>query len=127
MENSTKQNLIEQYIEAYNNFDVEGMLAGLHNDVVFKNIANGEINLQTDGIEAFRNQAEQAKAFFSERTQTITSIRFDESETEVEIDYIAILAMDLPNGMKTGDRLELKGKSIFRFLDGKIIEIQDIS
>lgn len=127
MENSAKQNLIERYIEAYNNFDVEGMLAGLHHNIVFKNIANGEINLQTDGIEAFRNQAEQTKAFFSERTQTITSIRFDESETEVGIDYVGILAIDLPNGMKIGDKLELKGKSIFRFSDGKIIEIQDIS
>jgi ketosteroid isomerase-like protein len=127
MEDSAKQNFIERYIGAYNNFDVDGMLAGLHNDVVFKNITNGEINLQTDGIEAFRSQAEQAKAFFSERTQTITSIRFGESQTEVDIDYIAILAIDLPNGMKIGDKLELKGKSIFRFSDGKIIDIQDIS
>lgn len=44
-----------------------------------------------------------------------------------EIDYSATLATDLPNGLKKGHKIELKGKSIFKFLDNKIIELIDIS
>ena len=43
------------------------------------------------------------------------------------IDYRATVAMELPNGLKPGDTLRLQGKSIFRFDDGKIISIEDIS
>ena len=48
-------------------------------------------------------------------------------ETEIEIDYYAVLGMDFPNGLKRGDELKLKGKSIFKFLNDKIIKLTDIS
>jgi len=35
--------------------------------------------------------------------------------------------MDLPNGLKKGESLELKGQSIFHFKEQEIIKIQDIS
>ncbi|MBT30762.1 MAG: hypothetical protein CMO01_13975 [Thalassobius sp.] len=126
-ETPTKKEMIENYIQGYNSFDVKVMLRDLHHDVVFKNIANGEVTLETEGFEAFKNQAEHTKSFFTEREQKILSFDEKEDSIEIAIDYTGKLAIDLPEGFKTGDTLNLKGKSIFNFKDDKIIEIQDIS
>ncbi|UZR94191.1 nuclear transport factor 2 family protein [Chondrinema litorale] len=123
----TKKEMIENYIQGYNSFDVKVMLRDLHHDVVFKNIANGEVTLETEGFEAFKNQAEQAKSFFTEREQKIMSFDEKEDYIEIAIDYTGKLAIDLPDGLKIGDTLNLKGKSVFHFKDDKIITIQDIS
>lgn len=123
----TKRQIIENYIAAYNNFDVENMLKDMDENIVFRNISGGEINLETNGIDELRLQAEQAKALFTEREQKITRLEFGENKIEVEIAYRATLAADLPNGMKKGDKIELNGKSSFRFAGDKIIEIEDIS
>lgn len=127
MNETEKINLIENYVRAYNEFDIEEMLSNLHDRIIFKNISNNETTLELNGIEAFRNQAQQAVGFFAEREQKITNFDCREDVCEIEIDYNATLASDLPNGLKAGDKIELKGKSIFRFAGDKIIEIQDIS
>jgi hypothetical protein len=127
MKNKLYLGIIENYIQAYNQFDINGMLSDMHDEVRFENISNGEITLSTKGIIELRNQAEQAKKIFKEREQKITNITFYEDEVEVAIDYSGILAVDIPNGPKAGDKIELKGKSIFRFENDKIIELKDIS
>jgi hypothetical protein len=119
--------IIQNYVDAYNNFDVEGMLKDLHDNVIFKNISNGEVNLTTNGKTAFEEQAFQAKHFFKTRQQTITKTVFNDEFVEVAIDYQGVIAIDLPNGLKENDKIELQGKSIFKFMDNKIIEINDIS
>ncbi len=118
---------MENYIRAYNRFDVEGMTADLSDNVVFKNISNGETTLELEGLDAFRKQAEFAATLFSEREQTIEKIVFTEAGCEIDIDYQAKLAADLPNGLRAGEKINLKGKSKFRFANGKIIEILDMS
>lgn len=119
--------IIENYIDAYNSFDIDRMLSDMHDDIKFENVSNGEVNLATNGIEELRNQAELARRLFRERKQTITDIKFNADRVEVKIDYRGILAVDFSNELKTGDVIELKGSSVFRFKDNKIIEIKDIS
>lgn len=122
-----KKKIIENYINAYNNFDIENMLKDLDKDMIFRNFSNGEVNLMTNGIDEFRIQAEQAKNLFSHREQKINGVKFGETEVEVEISYNGTLATDLPSGLKRGSKIELDGKSIFRFAGDKIIELEDIS
>lgn len=122
----THLDLIRNYINAYNTYDVAGMTANLHNDIVFEHITNGEVVLSLHGLEAFRRQAEQAVRFFNQRKQTITSITEAADRVEVTIAYTAIAAMDLPNGLKAGDAVNLQGQSIFRFAGDKVIRITDI-
>lgn len=124
---TNREQIIKNYIEGYNQFDVEKMIADLSNDIIFENVTNGEVNMSLNGIEQFKEQAEQAKNYFSSRTQTITTFHHFESITEIEIDYQAVLAMNFPNGMKQGDELNLKGKSVFEFSDDKISKLIDIS
>ena len=118
---------VEDYIKAYNNFDIEGMKGHLHQDIIFENITNGEVDLRTNGIAEFSVQAEKAKAYFTERKQTIEGWNFLGDKVVIEIDYEGILAIDLPNGAEKGDTLALKGQSEFKFDEGKIISIKDMS
>ncbi|OON67880.1 hypothetical protein B0919_16465 [Hymenobacter sp. CRA2] len=119
--------IVQQYLDAYNRFDVAGMLQPLHEDVVFRNIAAGEVTLTTTGRDAFRQQAEQATQYFTQREQRVTDWRVATGRVEVDIDYTAVLAVGLPNGLQPGDTLQLQGKSVFHLADGLIISIDDIS
>lgn len=122
-----REHIIKNYIEAYNQFDVNKMVADFDDNIVFENIQNGELNLSLTGLAAFKEQAEQAKAYFSKRTQTITSFAHCGNETEIEIDYRAVLGIDFPNGLKSGQELNLQGKSVFCFLEDRITKLTDIS
>jgi hypothetical protein len=122
-----REKMIENYIEGYNQFDIYKMVADFEYHIIFKNIQNDETNMSLIGLEEFKQQAEQAKTYFTTRAMTIKSFKHLDNETETEIDYYAILAIDLPNGLKKGQELNLKGKSIFKFLGNKISELTDIS
>lgn len=126
MEESQKQ-IIESYVNAYNNFDIDGMTQNLDENIVFENISSGKVDLRTEGLDDFKRQAESAKQYFKQRKQIIESWELSDSIVVINIDYKAILTIDLPNGLKSGDTLTLKGKSEFEFVDGKIKRISDKS
>ncbi|MFC0210992.1 nuclear transport factor 2 family protein [Paenibacillus chartarius] len=127
MDRKEIRGIIENYLEAYNSFDIESMVELLHKDIIFRNISNGEINTETRGIQAFRELAQQSSTMFSSRRQTITDYSVVNDKVEVGIDYEGILAVDFPNGLKIGDKLQLKGKSNFEITEGKILLIEDYS
>jgi hypothetical protein len=127
MTNELREKIIDNYIKAYNNFDVDSMLANVDESISFENISNGETNMTLAGIAAFKEQALQAAMLFKNRQQTVTAIEHSTDHIEVNIAYHAVLAIDLPNGMNAGDELNLTGKSIFKFDGDKIISITDIS
>ncbi len=122
-----REKIINNYIDAYNSFDVDKILTDFDPSIKFENVSNGTINMTLIGLSEFRQQAEQAKTLFSKRQQTIKSYKHESDQTEIEIDYQAILAIDLPNGLKQGDELNLVGRSIFQFFNDKIIALTDIS
>jgi hypothetical protein len=92
-----------------------------------KNITQGDVDLVTNGLKEFKSQAEKATTFFTERKQVITDIKLRHQQVEVAIDYQAVLAIDLPNGLKKGEGITLKGKSIFNFENDLIVLIEDYS
>ncbi len=96
--------LINRFIDAYNSFDVDGMVALVHPDVIFKNVSGGEVNATAVGIDELRELANQSKAMFSSRQQTITGFSSSGNCATVGIEYEGVLATDLPNGMKAGRR-----------------------
>ena len=122
-----KRQLIEKYILAYNSFDIDGMMSVLHSEIKFKNISDDEVNATATGKNEFRAVAEQSKTVFKSRKQTIKLCEIGEDKVSVEIFYEGVLATDLPNGMKSGETINLDGRSEFSFKDGKISQIVDIS
>jgi hypothetical protein len=74
-------------------------------------------------MDEFIDQAEKAKEYFSKRKQFILEF----NHTEIELSYVATLAKTLGNNHQEGSKIRMTGKSIFRFSDGKIIQLVDIS
>ena len=123
----SRAQMIRNYVEAYNQYDVDQMMADFDAQIIFENIQNGERKMRLVGLHTFRVNAEEAKQYFKERKQSIVSFKDSGNETEIEIDYYAILGADLPNGMKSGQELRLKGWSVFTFEGDKITRLVDIS
>ena len=119
--------IVKKFIEAYNSLDVEKMMTFLHPEIVFKNISNGEEDTHITGIDEFRELAKKSLMLFKEREQKIISYTEEGDTVNVEIAYHAILAIDLPNGLKAGDSLDLNGKSKYVFKDDLIILLVDES
>lgn len=119
---------IFRYVQAYNSMEVKNMIADFSDDIIFQNVMNGEKTMELQGLEEFKKQAIEALSYFSDRKQVIESITHNYSTTDISIAYRAIAAMDFPNGLKKGDEINLKGKSIFEFsAEGKISRLTDIS
>lgn len=127
MTNDERLAAVKRFIDAYNRFDVEAMLGELSPDVRFTNVSGGSIDLETEGIDAFREQALAAAKIFSEREQTVTGVEFGDETVEVEIAYRATLASDVAGGPRAGDLIELAGRSVYSFAGGKIVGLIDIS
>ena len=125
--NQTKEKIIKKFVEAYNSFDIDTMLLLLHPEVQFKNISGGEVNAQISGKDEFEKLARQSATLFKQREQKIISYKESENKVNIDIEYHALLAADLPNGLKSGDKINLQGKAEYLFKDGLIYSIVDES
>ena len=125
--NEAKIEIVKKFIDAYNSMDVDKMLTYLHPEIEFKNRSNGEVNSHTFGINEFKEVANTSIGMFKEREQKIISYEEVNDTINVTISYHAILAVDLPNGLKAGESLDLEGKSEYVFKDNLIISIVDES
>jgi ketosteroid isomerase-like protein len=112
---------IHRYIEAYNRKDVDGMMACLTTDVVFRHIEKGEIILEISGVRALRKQAEQAAALFSEREQILTSLTNYGDFWEASVVFRGTFAV----GPQAGQTIEAQGESRFFIENDLIAQLTD--
>lgn len=121
------EEIILAYIDAYNNKDVPAMVALLDEQIIFENVSNTSGVIQLNSRQEFEQLALQSVNYFSERKQIVRFLVQGAEAAAVEIDYVATLAQDLPNGLKAGQHLQLRGVSIFEVKQGKISRISDYS
>jgi hypothetical protein len=122
-----QKRLIEGFLDAYNSFDVDGMVKLLHPDCMFQNISGQEITASARGLAEFRELAEKSKALFSSRCQKVLYFESAGAKATVGIAFEGRLRADLPNRLKAGDALKLEGKSVYEFQDGLICGLTDYS
>lgn len=127
MRESELKELIDSYINAYNTFDIDGMLALLALDVRFENYSGDQLTASAHGVDEFRHLAEISKSLFAEREQRVTSLQVDQDSAVADIAYRGRFAADIPGGPAAGTVLELQGKSEFSFQNGRITKIIDRS
>lgn len=119
--------LIKNYLAAYNAMNVPAMLALLHEVIVFEHVSNSSGTIVTSGKAEFESLARQSLTLFTARKQTIRSLTLGGRTAAVEIEFEGTLAIDGPAGLKAGQVLSLRGVTIFAFSDGKIARISDYS
>lgn len=125
MVNSEMREVIQRYVDAYNRFDFEGMLATLAQDVLFESVSAGKVSVATHGLGEFRRLAEQGAVLFTERRQTITAWTFRPASVVVTIAWRGVFAVDVPDGPRAGTEMELLGESEFEFSGERISRIVD--
>ena len=127
MDNANRKTVIEHYLAAYNNFDIEGMLAVLTPGVRFENASGDAVNAEASGIDAFRSLAEQGRQMFTARQQRLTSLEFDGDTAYAGIAWRGTFAVDVPDGPHAGTTLELQGRTEFTFEGDRIAKLVDRS
>lgn len=122
-----RDHIVINYVNAFNSFDIDGMIANMDDHILFENISEDEVNMTISGIDNFREHAEDDAEYFSERTLAITSIQEDKDSITIAINFVGVLAIDLPDGFKKGDEFFYAGKHVFTFAGNKITKLTDIS
>ena len=121
----TLTEIIQNYIEAYNDRDIERMLTFVTEDVVFENISNTGQSMRFEGRQAMAEVVRLSGNAFSYRRQKLIKLILDGNLASAEVKFEAKAAVDLPTGAKAGDMIKLRGASFFEFRDGLLCRIAD--
>ena len=127
MDTDKAKALVEEFLDAYNRFDVDAMIELVDPEIEFRNVSGGEVDTTAIGQDEFRALAQQSAKLFSSRKQTPTKFEAEGEAVAVDIDFSGTLATSMPNGMKAGEELHVTGRSEFVFRDEKIHRLTDYS
>ncbi|MEM6741291.1 MAG: nuclear transport factor 2 family protein [Pseudomonadota bacterium] len=105
-----------QYVDAYTAGDVHGV----EECIALADVRCGKTDVMANTKAEFRQLAEAALPHFASRNHEITSHITVAHPTIVEIAYEALLAADLPHGLKVGQTLRLTGRPLFEVEAGQI-------
>jgi len=118
---------IRRYIASYNDRDIDAMLACVTDDVVFENISNAGQSMRLDGKAMMRQVAEVSGNAFSYRRQRLINIVTGSGKAAAEIEFEGRAAVDLPNGVRAGETVRVRGASFFEFRGPLLCRIADYS
>lgn len=119
--------VIDNYISCYNARDIKGMLACVTDDVVFENISNTGQSMRLEGKEAMGQVAELSCNAFSYRRQRLISLIHTAGRAAAEVEFEGKAAVDLPNGIRAGETMKLRGASFFEMRGNLLSRIADYS
>lgn len=119
--------VINRYIASYNARDIEGMLDCVTEDVVFENISNTGQSMRLDGKDMMRQVAELSGNAFTYRRQRLVNIVAGAGKAAAEIEFEGKAAVDLPNGVRSGETVKVRGASFFEFRGNLLCRIADYS
>ena len=119
------EDIINRYIQSYNDRDIEGMLDCVTEDVVFENISNASQSMRLEGRDQMGEVARLSGNAFSYRRQRLISIVIGEGKAAAEIEFEGKAAVDLPNGVRAGETVKIRGASFFEFRGRLLSRIAD--
>lgn len=125
MENDSRR-VVEDFINCYNRKDIDSMLNLLADDIQYEYISNSNgITTQASSKEQFREISRMAAENYEDRQLTAIHWVMSENSVAVETELWCRLAKDLPNGLKAGEGLRLKGATFFIIENGLIKRLVD--
>lgn len=121
------EEIINRYIKCYNERDIDGMLDCVTEDVIFENISNTGQSMRLEGREPMGQVAELSGNAFSYRRQRMINLVIGAGKAAAEIEFEGKAAVDLPNGVKAGETVKIRGASFFEFKGRLLSRIADYS
>lgn len=121
------EDIITRYIKCYNERDIEGMLDCVTEDVIFENISNTGQSMRLEGRNQMGQVAELSGNAFSYRRQRVVNLVIGTGKAAAEIEFEGKAAVDLPNGVKAGETVKIRGASFFEFRGRLLSRIADYS
>jgi len=118
--------IVQKYINAYNNFDIESMMSCMHTDCIFESKHNGKLTFSTKGKHSYRLICIAAKNNYIFRKQIIEGFNSKGESLEVDLYFKASLALDIPELGKKGEKIAFETKSIFEFKNGLIYKLTNL-
>ena len=119
--------VIARYIASYNARDIDGMIDCVTDDVVFENISNSGQSMRLDGKDMMRQVADLSGNAFSYRRQRLVNVVTGAGKAAAEIEFEGKAAVDLPNGVRAGETVKIRGASFFEFRGNLLCRIADYS
>ncbi|WP_370234218.1 MULTISPECIES: nuclear transport factor 2 family protein [Henriciella] len=127
METILIEDMISKYIKSYNSRDIEGMLDCVTEDVIFENISNSGQTMKFEGRDKMGEVAQLSGNAFSYRRQKLVHLVIGQGKAAAEIEFEGKAAVDLPNGVKAGETIKIRGASFFEFRGQLMCRIADYS
>lgn len=121
------EDIINRYIKSYNERDIDGMLDCVTEDVLFENISNAGQSMRLEGRERMGEIARLSGNAFSYRRQRLVNLVIGSGKASAEIEFEGKAAVDLPNGVKAGETVKIRGASFFEFRGRLLCRIADYS
>ena len=118
--------IVQKYINAYNESNVEAMISLIHPDFIFESKTNGFVSFTTKGKHSFRQICNIAKNNYKHRKQVIEGFKEFENKIEVNLYFKATLAIDIEEMGKKDEQVSFETKTIFELKDGLIYKITNL-
>ena len=124
---SAEKKIVKDFIKHYNAFQIDKMMDLFTDDCIFENVTNSSETVKCIGKKELKDFASTSGIIFKERKQTPINWIIEKDKIAVETDFEGTLALDLPDGNKTGDVIKLRGVSIYELENQKIKRLVDFS
>ncbi len=119
--------LVERYILLNNENDIDGVLDCCEENVLFESVMNPGGTVRLKGRGQVREVLEGTMQAFSERKHRLASLLVDGANAAAETVFNGVAKAELGDGVKPGDKVAIRGATIFETRDGKITRICDYS
>ncbi|MBN8828766.1 MAG: nuclear transport factor 2 family protein [Sphingobacteriia bacterium] len=127
-----KLDIINQYINAYNSFNIDGMLILFAENCIFETVTNSDKPVKVTGKNNLKELATTSAKYFEVREQIIRNYIISENKACIEVEFRGKLASEyslkIQGSNKNGGKVQLLGVSIFEFNSkNEIVILRDYS
>jgi steroid delta-isomerase-like uncharacterized protein len=116
--------LVREYVDRYNQSDIDGMLACCTEDVVYETVDDGG-SMRLAGKDAVRQVLAATIRAFLERRQDVVGLTVDGRMATAETVFSGVAAAELSPEIGQGDMVSARGAMIFEVKGDRFARIRD--
>ncbi|WP_155825875.1 nuclear transport factor 2 family protein [Hirschia maritima] len=119
--------LVERYVTLSNHDDIDGVLACCADNIMFETVMNPRGSMRLQGKAQVREVLAGTMAAFKDRSHRLASIISQGNRVAAETVFTGVALAELGDGVRPGDKVAIRGATIFEIENGLIARITDYS